>query len=122
MDRAQTIAVVDDDSAVRHSIEKLLCSLGYNTVGFGSAEDFLGSDHLGDISCVITDMKMPGMNGVELQSCLISEGLRMPVIFMTAFPEERTRARAVEAGAYGFLTKPFRQEHLIDCLRSALRT
>ena len=75
-----------------------------------------------DTSCLITDVQMPGLSGVELQSRLIADGHRMPMIFMTAFPEERIRARALGAGAFGFLSKPFDEEHLIGCLDRALKS
>lgn len=73
------------------------------------------------MSCVITDVRMPGMSGIELQDQLIAAGHTIPVIFMTAFPEERTKTHAIKAGAFGFLTRPFTQNNLLDCVHSALR-
>ena len=121
--REQTtiIAIVDDDPAVRRGTSGLLKSLGYAAIDFSSAEEFLSSGRAKDISCVITDVRMPGMGGIELQDRLIDAGHKIPVIFMTAFPEERTKARAIKAGAFGFLTKPFAQNTLLDCVHSALR-
>jgi FixJ family two-component response regulator len=114
------ISIVDDDASVREATKGLVRSLGYAAATFGSAEEFLKSDHIDDTSCLITDVQMPGLSGVELQSRLAASGRRLPVIFITAFPEERTRVRALEAGAYGFLSKPFRDECLIGCLNKAL--
>ena len=115
------IAIVDDDPAVRHGACGLLRSLGYAAIDFASAEEFLNSGRAKDISCVITDVRMPGMSGIELQDRLIAAGHKVPVIFMTAFPEERTKTHAIKAGAFGFLTKPFAQTALLDCVNSALR-
>jgi FixJ family two-component response regulator len=114
------ISIVDDDASVREATKGLVRSLGYAAATFGSAEEFLKSDHIDDTSCLITDVQMPGLSGVELQSRLAASGRRLPVIFVTAFPEERIRVRALEAGAYGFLSKPFRDECLIGCLNKAL--
>ena len=94
---------------------------GFVVHAFASAEEFLESPHVGDTSCVITDMRMPGMSGVDLQAHLIAQGIRVPVIFISAFPEESSRKRAMGAGAVGFLTKPFDGKVLIDCLSIALR-
>ena len=87
---------------------------------FVSAEEFLGSARLNDTSCVIADVQMPGMSGVDLQARLLTQGYRVPFIFMTAFPEETIRARALNAGAICFLTKPFDRLTLIRCLDTAL--
>jgi FixJ family two-component response regulator len=93
---------------------------GFVAHGFASAEEFLRSPHASDTSCLITDVRMPGMSGVDLQSHLIAQGRRLPIIFITAFPEENSEARALEAGAICFLTKPFDGQALIDCLSEAL--
>ena len=111
------IAIVDDDPAVRHGASGLLRSLGFSAIDFSSAEEFLGSGRAKDISCVITDVRMPGMSGIDL---LIAAGHKVPVIMMTAFPDEGIRSRAIKAGAVGLLTKPFDQETLLDCVNSAL--
>jgi FixJ family two-component response regulator len=116
------IAIVDDDVSVREATRRLVRSLGYSAVAFSSAEEFLQSGRVDDTSCLITDVEMPGMNGVELQDRLIADDSQTPVIFMTAFPTERLRARALEGGALGFLSKPYDEEHLLQCLRSALTT
>ena len=114
------ISIVDDDAAVRETTQALVRSLGYNTMTFASAEEFLQSERVHDTSCLITDVQMPGLSGVELQSLLLARGHQTPIIFVTGFPEEKIRARALEAGAVGFLSKPFDEERLIDCLNQAL--
>jgi FixJ family two-component response regulator len=114
------ISIVDDDQSIRDATKGLVRSLGYSAAAFASAEDFLQSDHVSNTACLITDVQMPGLSGVELQSRLIAQGNRTPVIFITAFPEERIRARALEAGAVGFLSKPFNEDHLIEYIHAAL--
>jgi FixJ family two-component response regulator len=114
------ISIVDDDQSIRDATKGLVRSLGYGATSFASAEDFLQSDHVSNTACLITDVQMPGLSGVELQSRLIAQGNRTPVIFITAFPEERIRARALEAGAVGFLSKPFNEDHLIEYIHAAL--
>jgi FixJ family two-component response regulator len=116
------IAIVDDDESVRETTKGLVRSLGYAAAAFASAEDFLRSDRLHDASCLISDVQMPGLTGVELQDRLAAAGNRMPIIFITAFPEERIRTRALAAGAHGFLAKPFSDESLIGCLDKALNS
>jgi FixJ family two-component response regulator len=89
-------------------------------VTFASAEEFLEWDQLDEMLCVITDVQMPGLSGIELQKRLMAEGHRMPVIFITAYPNERTRLLALDAGAIGYLSKPFSDESLVQCLERAL--
>lgn len=115
------ISIIDDDASVRAAIGNLLQSLGYVTHVFESADEFLRSDHLDQTSCVIADVNMPVMSGVDLLVLLRNQDRRVPFIFITAFPDERIRARAFGAGALGFLTKPFDRDHLIRCLEEALR-
>ena len=110
------ISIVDDDASVREATKGLIRSLGYVAATFASAEEYLDSDRVADTACLITDVKMSGMSGVELQDRLIAAGHRTPVIFMTAFPEERIRARALRAGAFGFLSKPFQIDSLIEAV------
>jgi len=117
---APIISIIDDDESMRCAIKSLVTSLGLDAYTFASAEAFLQSPHLDDTSCVITDLQMPGLNGVELQKSLLAQGRRIPIIFVTAFPEERLRARAVEAGALGFLSKPFESETLITLIGKAI--
>jgi FixJ family two-component response regulator len=114
------ISIIDDDESVRAATHNLLRSLGYTVRTFVSAEEFLQSAHLNDTSCVIADVQMPGMSGVDLQARLLTQGHRLPFIFITAFPEETIRARALKAGAICFLTKPFNRLTLTRYLDTAL--
>jgi FixJ family two-component response regulator len=118
--KVPVISIVDDDASMREATRGLVRSLGYAAAAFASAEEFLESDRVDDTSCLITDVQMPGLSGIELQSRLAETGRRMPIIFVTAYPEERIRARVLEGGACGFLSKPFRDECLIGCLNRAL--
>src|SRR6516162_5622843 len=103
------ITIVDDDDFVRESLRDLVESLGYAVSTFESAERFLESGRLAEASCLISDVQMPGLSGLDLQSRLLADGHRIPFIFITAFPEERFRIRARDAGAVGFLKKPFEE-------------
>jgi FixJ family two-component response regulator len=114
------ISIIDDDESVREATKALVRSLGYGALTFASAEEFLSSDHVDHTCCLITDVQMSGLSGVELQKRLISEGHHVPIIFITAFPDERTHKRVLDAGAIGFLSKPFSDENLIRCLDKAL--
>jgi FixJ family two-component response regulator len=114
------ISVVDDDASVRVGTENLLTSLGYIVHTFASADAFLRSSHFDETSCVIADVQMPGMSGVELQTVMLARAHRVPFIFITAFPNETAGAQALKAGAIGFLTKPFDRATLIKCLNAAL--
>ena len=114
------ISIVDDDESVREATKGLVRSLGYGAATFASAEEFLGSDRLRETSCLITDVQMPGIDGVELQKRLLADGYRVPIIFITAFPEDRIRRSVLEAGAVGFLSKPFEEAVLIEHLQTAL--
>ena len=122
MQNTPLIAIVDDDEAVRLALRSLVRCLGYASNVFASAEEFLESPQLSETSCLISDVQMPGMNGIELQSRLKNRDCRTPVIFVTAFPDERSRARAFEAGAIGFLEKPFEGCAMIELIEKALRT
>jgi FixJ family two-component response regulator len=114
------ISIVDDDKSVREAAEMLIRSLGYRTAIFASAEEFLESGRLCDTACLITDVQMPGMGGVGLQDHLKANGHATPVIFLTGYPEDGVRARGLGAGAFGFLSKPFTEQRLIECLNRAL--
>ena len=114
------ISIVDDDESVREATKGLVRSLGYVAATFASSEEFLNSDRVNDTSCLISDVQMPGLNGLELQSRLIAMGRRIPIIFVTAFPHEQARLRALKAGAVGFLSKPFSDDNLIHCLDRAI--
>jgi FixJ family two-component response regulator len=115
------IAIVDDDKAVRKATERLVRCLGYNAATFGSADEYIKSEQVHDTSCLITDLHMPGLNGLDLQDLLIARGHRIPIIFITANPEESVRARAMNAGAVGFLSKPFHPDRLLGHLKEALK-
>jgi FixJ family two-component response regulator len=117
---APLISIVDDDESIREATKGLVRSLGYKAATFASAEEFLQSDNLDNTSCLITDVQMPGLSGLELQRRLIAQGTNMPTIFITAFPEEATRSSALKAGAVGYLGKPFSEESLLKCLDTAL--
>ncbi|WP_426418905.1 response regulator transcription factor [Bradyrhizobium genosp. A] len=120
MDNVPIISVVDDDASMRTAIARLLRSFGFSARAFASAQEFLSSPQLRETSCLITDVEMPGMSGVELQEYLIAHGHRTPIIFITAFPEDRIRERAMKAGAIEFLSKPFDEPRLLECLERAL--
>lgn len=114
------ISVVDDDESVRVSTEGLLRSLGYAARGFASAEAFLESDAAAGSACIVSDVHMPGLSGVDLKSALSARGIATPVILMTAFPNEATRQKANALGVVCFLHKPFQAQALIDCIETAL--
>jgi FixJ family two-component response regulator len=114
------ISIVDDDSLARDGIRELVESLGYQAVAFSSAERFLESDVIKETACLITDLQMPGLNGLELQEALRSRGNRTPVILITAYPNESHRNRATKGGAVGFFSKPFDEALLIECLAAAV--
>lgn len=120
MSKVPVIAIVDDDESFRRATTSFVRSLGYGTAAFHSAEAFLESNRIHEADCLITDVQMPGMTGIELQGRLIAQGHRLPVIFITAFPEMKARAQALAAGAVGFLAKPFNDQGLINCLNEAL--
>jgi FixJ family two-component response regulator len=117
---ARVISIVDDDPFARGAIGDLIQSLGHEAVSFPSAEHFLNSGCVEDVACLITDLQMPGMNGLDLQDHLQAAGYDTPVIVISAFPEERFRTRALNAGAVAFLSKPFAEESLIGCINTAL--
>ena len=115
------IAIVDDDVVVRGALKSLMRSLGYDASTFGSAEEFLSSEQFSRTSCLITDLHMPGLSGLDLQERLIAQGHRFPIIFITGYPDEDVRARAIKSGAIAFLSKPFNTDRLIGYLDKALK-
>ena len=115
------IAIVDDDDVVREAMKSLVRSLGYNVSTFGSAEEFLNSEQISRTSCPITDLHMPGLSGLDLQNRLIATGHRFPIIFITGYPDENVRVRAMKAGAIGFLSKPPDHRDFVDYLEKALK-
>ena len=120
MRRAPLISIIDDDESMLESTKGLVRSLGYQVATFESGEEFLKSERVDETSCLIADVRMPGLSGIDLQHRLIARGVRIPTIFITAFPEEGTRRRAMTAGAVGYLGKPFSEESLLTCLDAAL--
>ena len=120
MPQAPVISVVDDDKAVRTANERLVRSLGYRAHSFASAEEFLTSTVLPATDCLIADIQMPGMNGMELQQALAAKRPELPIIFITAFPEDRIRQQVMSAGALCMLAKPCDGSVLVGFIRSAL--
>ncbi|HUB12341.1 MAG TPA: response regulator [Acetobacteraceae bacterium] len=114
------IAIVDDDEAVCIGMTSLMRSLGYEVHAYASAKDFLQSQERRVTSCLISDVQMPGVGGLELQQILQAEGSPVPIIFITAFPDARVEQLAMQGGATCFLSKPFDGETLIHCLETAL--
>jgi FixJ family two-component response regulator len=114
------VAIVDDDDLMRGALQGLLKSVGLPAQAFASAEEFLRSGQRRQARCLIADIRMPGMSGLELQAKLNSNHHRIPIIFITAHGEEKMRMQALRAGAVEFLTKPFDDEILIDSVRAAL--
>ncbi len=114
------IAVTDDDEAVRIALSSLMRSLGYSVRTYASGEEFLESEDKTATCCLITDVQMPGMSGIDLQAALKDEGHAFPIIFMTAFSSPHLERKAKEAGAYAFLSKPFQANTLIQKIEAAL--
>jgi FixJ family two-component response regulator len=117
---SKLVAIVDDDDSVRGTLQELLRSAGFYSQAFESAEAFLGSGHQRETACLITDIRMPGMSGLELQATLNAERCKIPTIFITAHGDEEMRFQALREGAVEFLPKPFDDEVLIETIRAAL--
>ena len=120
MKKTPLISIVDDDSIVRRAIESLVMSHGSRACTFPSAEEFLQSPLLAETSCLISDVQMPGISGVQLQDRLVELGLSIPTIFITAYPDDSVRTRVLGSGALCFLLKPFDAQSLIECIDDAL--
>ncbi len=114
------VAIVDDDDLMRSALRGLLKEAGISARTFESAEEFLNSDDHRHAACLIADIRMPGMSGLELQALLNAEQIRIPTIFITAHGDARMRMQAMRAGAVEFLTKPFDDEILLESVRAAL--
>jgi FixJ family two-component response regulator len=120
MPEGPLIAVVDDDRSIRNATQDLLNAAGYSTLTFENARSFLGSSARASVDCLVADMRMPGMTGLELHEHLASSGDSIPTVIITAHPEEATRERARQAGITCFLPKPFTPDELLVCVRRAL--
>jgi FixJ family two-component response regulator len=120
MPDASIISIVDDDASVREGLADLVSSMGFQAKTFRRAEHFLKSHWLRNTSCLIADVQMPEMTGLELYSALVDLGIKMPTILITAFPNNDDRDRALDAGVSCYLTKPFEKGELIRCIRSTL--
>ena len=114
------ISIIDDDESMREAIKGLMKSLGYRVEAAASAQEFLSSRHVRRTSCLIADMQMPGMTGLELHQRLSISGKPIPTILITAYPDDCVRERALSAGIVGYLSKPFEEDYLLACIRSAL--
>ena len=113
------VSVVEDDRFFRESMKRLMRSLGYSVEAFPTAADFLASRRLVETACLIADVHMPAMTGLELHRRLIEAGHAIPTILVTAYPDEEVRARALKDGVICYLRKPVDQEHLMRCVRAA---
>ncbi len=120
MPKKPVIAIVDDDASVREGTMDLVKAMGFIAEAFSCAEEFLKSKRLRSTSCLIADVRMPGMTGLELHSRLVRSGNVIPTILITAFPNDRDQTRAVRAGVSSYLTKPFNEGDLLACIHSAL--
>ena len=118
--KAKLIAIVDDDELMRSALQSMLKSVGLSSLAFASAEEFLNSGQHQQTACLITDIRMPGMSGLELQAKLNAEHCRIPTIFITAHGDTKMRMQALRAGAVEFLAKPFDDEVLLESVRAAL--
>jgi FixJ family two-component response regulator len=121
MPKASLISVVEDDRFFRESMRRLMRSLGYSVEAFPTAADFLASPRLAETACLIADVHMPGMTGLELHRRLVETGYAIPTILVTAYPDEDVKARALKDGIVCYLRKPVDQEHLLRCVHAALR-
>jgi FixJ family two-component response regulator len=115
------VSIIDDDVSVRVALASLVRSLGYVAWTFESAEAFLQSADFSEVSCIVTDVQMPGMSGFELNCRVKAAGYEVPTVFITAFPEDHVRARAEAGGAHGFLAKPFDGQALVGLITAAVQ-
>jgi FixJ family two-component response regulator len=116
----KVVAIVDDDESVRNALHGLMKEVGFPAQAFASAEEFLQSGQQQHTACLIADIRMPGMSGLELQAKLNDEHCRIPIIFITGHGDEKMRLQALRAGAVEFLPKPFDDEVLLDSVRAAM--
>jgi FixJ family two-component response regulator len=120
--KTELVAILDDDDSVRSALQGLLEAVGLSAQAFASSEEFLNSGQQHRIACLIADIRMPGMSGLELQARLNAERCRIPIIFITAHGDEKMRMQALRAGAVEFLAKPFDDEALLASVRAALES
>jgi FixJ family two-component response regulator len=120
--KAKMVAIVDDDDLMRKALQGLLKSAGLRAQAFASAEEFLRSGQQHDTACLITDIRMPGMSGLELQAQLNADHCRIPTIFITAHGDAKMRMQAMRSGAVEFLAKPFDDEALLESVRAAMES
>ena len=120
MSETALISIVDDDESMREAIQSLLRSVGFRAKTFASGEQFLQSDQIENTACLILDVRMPGMSGLDLQRRLMATECRIPIVFVTAHGEEEARSRALQEGAVDFLLKPFSEEALLNAIQVAL--
>jgi FixJ family two-component response regulator len=118
-DDRSVVMIVDDDESIRRAARRLIKSYGLPVATFTSAEDFLASGRLDETACLVLDVNMPGLSGLELQSQLVAGGHRIPIVFITAYTDETMRSRALKAGAFCYLIKPFEENELLDCIHRA---
>ena len=116
------VAIVDDDDSMRRALQGLLQSAEFSSQSFASAEEFLQSGQHHQVACLIADIRMPGMSGLELQTQLNAKSCRIPIIFITAHGDEKMRMQALRAGAVEFMAKPFDDEALLESVRAALES
>src|SRR5260370_6141531 len=120
--KTKLVAIVEDDESMRSALQGLLKAVGLAAQAFASAEEFLKSGQQRQTACLIADIRMPGMSGLELQAKLNAEHCRIPTIFITAHGDEKMRMQALRAGAVEFMAKPFNDEALLDSVRAALQS
>lgn len=120
MPKPARISIIDDDDLLREALESLIRSLGYDSETFASAEDYLNGSNVAETQCLITDLHMPGMTGLDLHNRLIAAGHRIPTIFMSGYSEGALYASAIKAGTAGFFEKPIDIDRFVQCLEKAL--
>ena len=121
MPKGPLIAIIDDDESIRNTTKDLLESAGFSAAVYARAATLLKSRRLSQVSCLIADMRMPKMTGLELHQHLIASNRAIPTILMTAYPDERAQARAIKANVVGYLIKPFAADELLACVRRAVQ-
>jgi FixJ family two-component response regulator len=120
MARAPLISIVDDDDSLRRSLGNLLRSFGFRVQEFASAQAFIGAQNARETACLILDVRMPGMTGLDLQRHIAASGWRVPIVFITSHADDDARTRALAAGTVAFLSKPFREKEILDAINAAL--